>query len=46
MVTKKLIRQTVFKKAIIGAFKKSQPQVISIFKGQLVKEKNVSLNNA
>ena len=32
MSTKKLKRQTVFKEAIIGAFKKSQPQAISFLK--------------
>jgi len=45
MSTNKLIRQIVFKEVILGAFKKSQPQAISFFKGQLIKGKNVSLNN-
>tara|TARA_B100000579_G_scaffold391126_1_gene366113 strand:- start:422 stop:538 length:117 start_codon:yes stop_codon:yes gene_type:complete len=38
MSTKKSKRQTVFKEAIIAAFKKSQPQAISFFKGQLIKQ--------
>jgi|TARA_B100000579_G_scaffold132687_1_gene107277 hypothetical protein len=38
MTTKKLIRQTVFKEAILESFKKSQPQAISFFKGQLIKQ--------
>ena len=38
MATNKLKRQTAFKDAIIEAFKKSQPQAISFFKGQLIKQ--------
>tara|TARA_B100001996_G_scaffold51782_1_gene37014 strand:+ start:791 stop:907 length:117 start_codon:yes stop_codon:yes gene_type:complete len=38
MSTKKSKRQTVFKETIIAAFKKSQPQAISFFKGQLIKQ--------
>jgi hypothetical protein len=41
MSTKKSIRQKVFREAIIRAFKKSQPQAISFFKGQLIKQENV-----
>ena len=38
MATKELKRQTALKEAIIGAFKKSQPQAISFFKGKLIKQ--------
>ncbi len=39
MVTKKLIRQIVYKEEIFRAFKKNQPQVISFLKGQLINNK-------
>ena len=38
MATNKLKKQAAFKEAIIGAFKKSQPQAISFFKGNLIKQ--------
>ena len=38
MATKELKRQTALKDAIIGAFKKSQPQAISFVKGNLIKQ--------
>ena len=36
MTTMKLIVKILCNEAIIGAFKKSQPQVISFFKGKLI----------
>ena len=41
MPTKKSIRQKIFRETIIGVLKKSQPQAISFFKGQLIKQENV-----
>ena len=40
MSNQKLKKHTVLKEAIIGAFKRMQPQAIYYFKGQLTKQKS------